>query len=143
MKTKQTIHILHHGFRQPYFSFAPDRNSFAILDREGILQIWDPATGRKVSQFSHRIEQNYSYLGFSPSGKFLLTHGYDSAFIWDIEEGTTVAELIDFRGYILGVGFTPDEKSVIISASLKGTTGFINRWYLDQWRFEEKITQCL
>jgi WD40 repeat protein len=99
--------------------FAPDGKSLASSGKEGLVRLWETATGKEVRRFAAHTADGLAYvnaLAFSPDGKTLLGGGGDgTARLWDVATGT---ERLVLRG--LGEGavttacFAPDGKSIAL-----------------------------
>lgn len=76
----------------------------------------DPATGKKLREFSPGHEHGITDLAFHPDGKHLASSGRDTLVrIWEAETGKLVKELGkprggQFKDWIHAVSFSPDAK---------------------------------
>ena len=103
-----------HGGPVTSIAYSPDGKLIASGDRNGVIQLWDPETGRRVRTITVRWDLVLS-LAFSPDGKTLVAgtgdgviHSYDP---------TDGSEQI-FSRYVVAIGtvnsvaFSPDGKSL-------------------------------
>src|SRR5262249_32444229 len=66
-------------------AIAPDGKTIAALNEDGILTLWDSATGKQKSA-TNEFRGYLSYLQFSPDGKMLGSYGtYHAYRVWDVE----------------------------------------------------------
>jgi WD40 repeat protein len=70
----------------PEFIFSPDGSHVAVGDRNGVVKIWDRATGHEVRAFTLNVQEIYS-VHYSVDGKRLAVYcgKSGSGFTWDRE----------------------------------------------------------
>jgi WD40 repeat protein len=88
--------------------FRPDGTSVASADREGLVKLWDAATGHESRAFAG--EAPCESLAFSEDGARLLVGYQDggTARVWDVNSGAHVLTLRGHTGSVLGAAFSPD-----------------------------------
>ena len=65
-------------------AFSPDGKVVATAGDNGVVQLWNPATGASLARWRGH-EDMIESLAFSPSGKLLATASEDTtALLWDI-----------------------------------------------------------
>ena len=75
------------------------------------IEVWDAATGRKVSQMD--CEPSVTKIAFSPDGKRLAIQGGKLRDVWRVHDAATgveVARLIGDTGLDLCSAFSPDDR---------------------------------
>ncbi len=105
-------------------AWAPDASVIATGDRDGVVQIWEAATGKSLRRLVEGIGPIQA-VAFSPNGGTLATGSQDGAIrLWDAATG---AERLDFpthRGRIVSMSATSDGKSLTTC----GEDGTLRRW---------------
>ena len=91
-----------------YFAFSPDGKAVASERR-----IWDVATGRVLTTFRERDEQNNGDANFfpvfySPDGKQLVTAEYGGVRIWDITAGKEIRWAVRANIFFHVAALSPD-----------------------------------
>jgi hypothetical protein len=94
-------------------SFSPDAKLLAtgggIPSREGELKLWSVSDGKLVRQIAKAHADSINALVFSPDGDFLATASSDRlARIWQVSDGTRVANLEGHTGHVLSVAWRAD-----------------------------------
>lgn len=93
--------------------YLPDGKTVACGASDGIVRLWDLATGRPVLRFE-RHEGDVWQAIWSPDGATIATAGEDRAIrLWDARTGGMLRSLTGHPGSIARLAFTPDGKSVI------------------------------
>jgi WD40 repeat protein/DNA-binding SARP family transcriptional activator len=90
--------------------FSPDGMLVAGLADDGVLLVWDVASGRRVLGF--RAQTGFaSSVAFSPDGSKIATSGLDGAAVWSVTSGDRIARLSGV-GNLRNVTFSPDGRSL-------------------------------
>ena len=97
--------------------YSPDGNLVAIRSAESGVEIWEPATNRRVAQLDSGM-----FLSFSPDGKLAFTVGPDHSIQrWDV---STEKKTGDLRGHthdIMGIAFSRDGKWMVSAGGYDNT----------------------
>ncbi|MFW6723821.1 WD40 repeat domain-containing serine/threonine protein kinase [Streptomyces sp. MAR4 CNY-716] len=103
---------------EPDLSAAPGEFLFATsLGNSGTVRLWDPATGRPVSQPLAGHTGSAFRMAFSADGRLLATGSTDeTARLWDTVTGLPVCEpLTGHSGTVEDVAFSPDGRLLATS----------------------------
>jgi WD40 repeat protein len=97
-------------------AFCPDDRLLAVGGRNGVVTLWDSATGHRRAVLVGHTSGVFS-LAFSADGRFLASGSGDarrsprpedcSIKIWDVAHGTELRTLVGHRGVVAGVAFSP------------------------------------
>ncbi len=111
--------------------FSPDSKWIASTDEEGIVKVWEAATG-KLRHTLRGHSGNVRYCAFTHDGKQLLTSGFDNTIrVWDAASGAGVKTLTD-DAPVYFLSLLGDDRTVI---SASGDTR-IRYWNLTQGTLE-------
>ncbi len=84
-----------------------DGRMFATGSNDGIVRLWDSATGRPIREMRHGAI--IRSLAFSPDGQLLASAGADRiARVWRTSDGSPFHELAGHQNDVMTVFFSPD-----------------------------------
>ncbi len=98
-------------------AFSPDGHSVASASADGVLQLWDPATGDQLLSFQR--ESTFGAVAFSPDGQRLVTSGLNSfTKVWDATTGANILTLTgkDRANEVMwpSVAYSPDGRRLAV-----------------------------
>jgi RNA polymerase sigma factor (sigma-70 family) len=117
--------------------FAPDGKVLATGNQEGVIFLWDAATGKLLLSMEARDAKSLgavASLSFSPDGNSLVSSHRNVMVVWDPSTGKEVRRL-DYPGYsakaeVLPAPFSPDAKSQINAIMVKTSREFLPATFL-------------
>ena len=87
-------------------AWRPDGAAFATSSRLGVVQIWDAATGERLTSFKGSDDAVFG-LAWSPDGRTLAAVGRDRMLrLWDVAAGRA-REVVAHDAEVYGVAFAP------------------------------------
>ena len=91
-----------------------DGKTLADGDEDGIINLWDVATGRPIESPPMFHERAVDSVAFSPDGKTLASGSDDDTIrLWDVATGHPIGNpLTGHTGPVTSVAFSPDGKTL-------------------------------
>jgi WD40 repeat protein len=114
----------------PALAFSPEGTTLASGAHDGIVKLWDIATGRMKSRLT--VEDPVRALAFSPdgrtlavgAGRYLETDTVASAVsLWDVASCTRLPRELRFDG-VFALAYSPDGRTLAVG----GADGFVRLW---------------
>jgi WD40 repeat protein len=100
-------------------AFSPDGKRLAAAGLQGIVKIWDVASGKEVFTLTSHTGPVFSVI-FSPDGKYIATSSGDkTARLWDAISGEEIL-LVRAPDELTSVSMSPDNSQLAV-ASRDGT----------------------
>ncbi len=104
-------------------AISPDSRYLALAMSGQEVGVWDLSTQREVARLDHLKRQIYSTLAFSPDGRWLVSGGYPTVRLWQVQGLPEKQALPGQDEAIPSVAFSPDGK-LLASGSKDGTVAF-------------------
>jgi WD40 repeat protein/serine/threonine protein kinase/tetratricopeptide (TPR) repeat protein len=100
--------------------FTPDGKQFATAGLDGVVRLWDSASGKLAREFQHPLCQAVA-IAISPDGTTLAAatviagqeHVPTEAHLWDIKTGERLGSPMLHQDDLLCIAFSPDGKMVL------------------------------
>jgi WD40 repeat protein/serine/threonine protein kinase/DNA-binding XRE family transcriptional regulator len=109
-------------------TFSPDSKYILTATKGFSGQLWEVETGRALDRFSGDVG------AFSLDGKYLLTGGLKTAFLWDRATGRQL-RAFGVANNLWGVAFSPDSQYILIHGSDK----IARLWDTDYQKLMESV----
>jgi WD40 repeat protein len=127
---------LRHGSRESYWALSPDGKVLASLGDDGMICVWDVATGKEIRRFGKVSALYPRAIIFSPDDRLLATSCLQGPVqIWQVGTGKEVRKT-DAELLSRGTAFSPDGKTLATG----GPGGVIYAWDVQTgqalWRLE-------
>jgi WD40 repeat protein/serine/threonine protein kinase len=114
----KTLSPLRHDSAAFCAEFSPDGKRIASSDRDGMIRLWDAATGQLLRKISAHEGVVYS-IAFSPDGQCIASGSVDGTVkLWDAETGRELNTLEEQTTEVHSVTFSPDGQRL---ATVRGT----------------------
>ena len=105
--------------------YDEDDNLLITASTDGVVKLWDPATGRLIRPFGSVARPSKTFSAeLSPDGKLIATINGRGGRVWNTKFGDLVCILAGFSDTIKSVHFSSNSKW-LVAASLDGTA---NLW---------------
>ena len=112
-------------------SFSSEGNRLASGRRDGLIQLWDVATGQLLQTFRGHVDA-ISSVSFSLDGLSIASTGKDAtARLWDVATGQQKQLLAGYKGTVWHVKFYPN--GLPLASDLKGDIGGPNDENIRLW----------
>jgi WD40 repeat protein len=100
-------------------AFSPDGKLLASGGLDGLLLLWETASGQKVHELAGYSPRN-SLLAFSPDGTTVAAGGEDGSInFWDVTSGEPRESLRGHTGPVRAVAYSPDGRTLASAGSDK------------------------
>jgi WD40 repeat protein/predicted Ser/Thr protein kinase len=97
--------------------FSPDGRLLASADADGVLRLWDVATGNLVRECRGHDQMLWT-VAFHPEGKEVASAGNDrKIIIWEVATGKRVRTLHGFPERVIKIAYSPDGERLFSLAS--------------------------
>jgi RND family efflux transporter MFP subunit len=105
-------------------TFSPDGKLLASADQDGIIRLWETATGKNVASLTKQIN-GFLCIAFAPDGKTLASGSANGTItLWEIPRGKQFASFNHHDRSLSVVTFSPDGKTLASA----GSDGTIKLW---------------
>jgi WD40 repeat protein len=101
--------------------FSPDGGILVTGDADGVLRVWDAATGRARTVLAGHSAPIYT-AAFSPDGTLLAVGDTATLRLYDAASGTVIRELDGHRGPVYRAAFSPANCSTSSPGTPAGST---------------------
>lgn len=96
-------------------AFAPDGKSLLTGGWDGVLRVWDPATGREIRRIPG-FSAVVSTFALAPDGKTLaVVDGQSTVRVFDFATGKETVPLPGHRWDVTSISVTPDGQTIVTS----------------------------
>jgi WD40 repeat protein len=103
---KEVRRITAHSGTLRGVSFSPDSRRLVAATEDGMVRVWEVATGRDLLQVRHGV--NGTCVAFGPGGQLIASGGYPFVKVWDTATGAELATLRGHQERVMGLAFSPD-----------------------------------
>jgi WD40 repeat protein len=89
-------------------AFSPDGKMFASAGWDGVVIVWETATGKTIRRLSDH-SNSVQAVAFSPDGRYLVSGGQEGkVLLWDIQQDFASEVVFENVGWVYRVAFSPD-----------------------------------
>lgn len=107
------------GSQLYHASISPDGQRIATGSQDGVVRVWNAATGMEEKRFTHG--RAVRRVAFSPDGRRLASagqvQGRHEVMIWDLSTGSKLMTLAHDSSYLTDMAFSPDGQRLLTIAS--------------------------
>jgi WD40 repeat protein/serine/threonine protein kinase len=90
-------------------AFAPDGKMIATANGNGLVRLWDVATGTELRTFAcARVHS----LAFSPDGRMLAWSAQNRIWLWELSQAQPAKLASSTQGVIYAIAFSPDGQTI-------------------------------
>ncbi|MCB9124674.1 MAG: choice-of-anchor L domain-containing protein [Caldilineaceae bacterium] len=117
-------------------AWSPDGSQFASGAEDGVVRVWDAATGVELAALTGPGGEVYG-VAWSPDGSLIAAGSADTlVWVWDAVTGEVVASLEGHTGAVRSVAWSPDG-SRLASGSADGA---VRTWDVATWAAENTLS---
>ncbi|MGX9884488.1 toll/interleukin-1 receptor domain-containing protein [Streptomyces sp. NPDC002276] len=120
--------LLSHSWPVRSVAFSPDGKTIASGSQDGIVQLWDATTQRKIGAPLIGHNQGVTSVAFGPGGRTLASSSSDGTVrLWNITDHKQIGDALQAHaGAIHSVAYSPDGRTLIAGGS--GDSGTVRLW---------------
>jgi WD40 repeat protein len=108
---------------------SPDGERIASASQDGIITIWDAATGKKLLPPIHAHPSHARCVAFHPDGQRLASASWDGTVkVWDVQTGELLLILPGHQGEVSCVAFSRDGRYLASGGGKYGELGEVKIW---------------
>jgi WD40 repeat protein len=108
-------------------AFSPDGKYIASQGMSGELQVWEVASGRKISSMKFKINhETITSIAFNPDGNWIASGTYydNTARVWDVTTGREISHMTHNEA-VHSVAFSPDGKWIVSGSGDENGTAIV------------------
>jgi RNA polymerase sigma factor (sigma-70 family) len=129
-----------HGMRGNVLAFTPGGKEIVTSGPDGLVRVWDVATGRELRRLGTALDVTADPLrpsAVTANGRWAATTGKDRVHVWDVESGKELQQIkVEKPRNLLSVALTSDGKSLLLSGYDDGVVLWDVATGKEQRRFE-------
>jgi hypothetical protein len=119
-----------------YITYSPDGSKLVTTDWDGVVKIWDAATGKAL--FTLKAQSaGFASIAISPRGEFLATGslGEETVRVWSMSSGECLQELPGHTEGCVGLRFLPGDGR--LAAQVAGSSMYL--WNVKNGELTQQI----